>query len=101
MAPDKNASTRPPLRRSPTGSPRALRLGMAAVAVGALLVSGGCGAAETAQQKYEQVAGNVAASAAAQVEGLLDRAMSGLPEAQAQISEQNRSTFVDVRTELE
>ena len=71
---------------------------VAGVAVGSVLLLGGCGAAEVAQQQVEQAVDAVGESAAAQAETLLDEALSTLPGAQAQVSEQNSAAFAELRT---
>ncbi len=93
-----NASPKPP---HPSGSTRTLRLRVAGAAVGSVLLLGGCGAAEVAQQQVEQAVDAVGQSAAAQAENLLDEALSTLPGAQAQVSDQNSAAFAELRTELE
>jgi hypothetical protein len=95
---DPNASPKPP---HPSGSTRTLRLRVAGAAVGSVLLLGGCGAAEVAQQQVEQAVDAVGQSAAAQAENLLDEALSTLPGAQAQVSAQNRAAFAELRTDLE
>ncbi len=95
---DPNASPKPP---HPSGSTRTLRLRVAGAAVGSVLLLGGCGAAEVAQQQVEQAVDAVGQSAAAQAENLLDEALSALPGAQAQVSDQNSAAFAELRTELE
>ena len=74
---------------------------MAGAAVGSVLLLGGCGAADVAQQQVEQAVDAVGQSAAAQAENLLDEALSTLPGAQAQVSDQNSAAFAELRTELE
>ncbi|HSO05144.1 MAG TPA: hypothetical protein VLQ92_11730 [Candidatus Limnocylindrales bacterium] len=74
---------------------------MAGAAVGSVLLLGGCGAVEVAQQQVEQAVDAVGQSAAAQAENLLDEALSTLPGAQAQVSDQNSADFAELRTELE
>ena len=74
---------------------------MAGAAVGYVLLLGGCGAAEMAQEQVEQAVDAVGESAAAQAENLLDEALSTLPGAQAQVSEQNSAAFAELRTDLE
>ena len=93
-----NASPTPP---HPSRSTRTLRLRVAGAAVGSVLLLGGCGAAEVAQQQVEQAVDAVGESAAAQAESLLDEAVSTLPGAQAQVSAQNRAAFAELRTDLE
>ena len=96
--PNPNASPKPP---HPSGSTRTLRLRVAGASVGSVLLLGGCGAAEVAQQQVEQAVDAVGQSAAAQAENLLDEALSTLPGAQAQVSDQNSAAFAELRTELE
>lgn len=98
MDPNSNASPKPPY---PSRSTRTLRLCVAGAAVGSVLLLGGCGAAEVAQQQVEQAVDAVGQSAAAQAENLLDEALSTLPGAQAQVSDQNSAAFAELRTELE
>ena len=93
-----NASPKPP---HPSRHTRTLRLRVAGAAVGSVLLLGGCGAAEVAQQQVEQAVDAVGQSAAAQAENLLDEALSTLPGAQAQVSDQNSAAFAELRTELE
>jgi chromosome segregation ATPase len=85
----------------PTRAPRALRLRLAGAAVGGVLLLGGCGVADVAQQQVEQAVDAIGESAATQAETLLDAALSTLPGAQLQVSEENRAVFADLRTELE
>lgn len=73
----------------------------AAVAAGAVLLLGGCGAADVAQQQVEQAVDSLGASARAQAESLLDEAVSALPDAQLEVSEANRAAFEDLRRDLE
>lgn len=80
---------------------RAFRLRVAGAAVGSVLLLGGCGAAEVAQQQVEQAVNSVGESAAAQAETLLNQALSALPGAQQQVSAENRAAFADLRTDLE
>lgn len=96
--PNPNASPKPP---HPSGSTRTLRIRVAGASVGSVLLLGGCGAAEVAQQQVEQAVDAVGQSAAAQAENLLDEALSTLPGAQAQVSDQNSAAFAELRTELE
>ena len=98
MNPNSTASPKPP---HPSRSTRTFRLRVAGAAVGSVLVLGGCGAAERAQQQVEQAVDAVGQSAAAQAENLLDEALSTLPGAQAQVSDQNSAAFAELRTELE
>jgi hypothetical protein len=98
MDPNPNANPKPPHPSRPT---RTLRLRVAGAAVGSVLLLGGCGAAEVAQQQVEQAVDAVGQSAAAQAENLLDEALSTLPGAQAQVSDQNSAAFAELRTELE
>ncbi len=93
-----NPNPNPP---HPSRSTRTLRLLVAGAAVGSVLLLGGCGAAEVAQQQVEQAVDAVGQSAAAQAESLLGEALSALPGAQAQVSDQNSSAFAELRTELE
>ena len=85
----------------PSRSARSLRMRVAGVAVGSVLLLGGCGAAEVAQQQVEQAVEAVGESAAAQAETLLDEALSTLPGAQAQVSDQNSAAFAELRIDLE
>jgi hypothetical protein len=57
--------------------------------------------ADVAQQQVEQAVGAIGDSAAAQAETLLDGALSTLPGAQLQVSDENRAAFVELRTDLE
>ena len=98
MNPNSTASPKPP---HPSRSTRTLRLRAAGAAVGSILVLGGCGAAEVAQQQVEQAVDAVGESAAAQAEDLLDEALSTLPGAQLAVSAQNRAAFAELRTNLE
>ena len=98
MEPNPTANPKPP---HPSRSTRTLRLRVAGAAVGSVLLLGGCGAAELAQQQVEQAVDAVGESAAAQAESLLDEALSTLPGAQAQVSAQNRAAFAELRTDLE
>jgi hypothetical protein len=98
MNPNPNASPKPPHPSRPT---RTLRIRVAGAAVGSVLLLGGCGAAEVAQQQVEQAVDAVGQSAAAQAENLLDEALSTLPGAQAQVSDENSAAFAELRTELE
>jgi hypothetical protein len=97
---DPNQASNPRLSQ-PSRSARTLRLRVAGAAAGSALLLGGCGAAEVAQQQFEQAVEAVGQSAAAQAETLLDEALSTLPGAQAQVSAQNRAAFAELRTELE
>ena len=90
-----------PEPQHPTRSKRTLRLRVSGVAVGTVLILGGCGAAEVAQQQVEQAVDAVGESAAAQAEDLLDGALTALPGAQLQVSDQNSAAFAELRTELE
>ena len=98
MNPNPTVNPKPPRA---TRSTRTLRLRVAGAAVGSVLLFGGCGAAEMAQQQVEQAVGAVGESAAGQVENLLDEALSALPSAQAQVSDRNSAAFTELRTELE
>ncbi|MGB7982216.1 MAG: hypothetical protein WCF36_15650 [Candidatus Nanopelagicales bacterium] len=98
MEPNPTANPKPP---HPTRSSRTLRLRVAGAAVGSVLLLGGCGAAEIAQQQVEQAVDAVGESAAAQAENLLDEALSTLPGAQLAVSEENRAAFAELRTDLE
>lgn len=69
--------------------------------VGTVLLLGGCGAAEVAQQQVEQAVEAVGESARANAEKLLDEALSTLPGAQMQVSAENRAAFEELRTDLE
>ncbi len=80
---------------------RPLRLRAAGAAVGAVLLLGGCGAADLAQQQVEQAVDAVAESARAQAEEALEGALGRLPDAQLQVSEDNRAAFTELRTGLE
>jgi hypothetical protein len=82
-------------------SARPARLRWAAAATGVLLLLGGCGAADVAQQQVEQAVGSLGASARAEAESLLDEALSALPDEQLQVSDENRAAFADLRTDLE
>jgi chromosome segregation ATPase len=82
-------------------STRPSRLRWAAAATGAVLLLGGCGAADVAKQQVEQAVDSIASSARAQAEALLDEARSALPDAQLQVSDENRAAFEDLRTDLE
>jgi hypothetical protein len=93
-----NASPKP---THPSRSTRTLRLRVAGVAVGSVLLLGGCGAAEVAQQQVEQAVDAVGQSAAAQAETLLNEALSTLPGAQLAVSAENRAAFAELRTNLE
>ena len=98
MDPNPNTSPKPAhLSRST----RTLRLHVAGAAVGSVLLLGGCGAADVAQQQVEQAVDAVGQSAAAQAENLLNEALSTLPGAQAQVSDQNSAAFAELRTDLE
>ncbi len=92
------AKPKPP---HPTRSSRTLRLRVTGAAVGFVLLLGGCGAAEIAQQQVEQAVDAVGESAAAQAENLLDEALSTLPGAQLAVSEENRASFAELRSDLE
>ena len=98
MEPNPAADPRPP---HPSRSTRTLRLRVTGAAVGSVLLLGGCGAAEVAQQQVEQAVDAVGESAAAQAEDLLDEALTTLPGAQLQVSDQNSAAFAELRTELE
>jgi hypothetical protein len=97
---DPNPAANPRLSR-PSRSARTLRMRVAGAAVGSVLLLGGCGAAEVAQQQVEQAVDAVGQSAAAQAENLLNQALSTLPGAQLAVSEENRAAFAELRTELE
>ena len=97
MEPNPTANRSP----QPVAVRRTLRLRVSGAAVGSVLLLGGCGAAEVAQQQVEQAVDAVGESAAAQAENLLDEALSTLPGAQAQVSEQNSAAFAELRTDLE
>ena len=98
MEPKPTAIPKPP---HPSRSTRTLRMRVAGAAVGSVLLLGGCGAAEMAQQQVEQAVDAVGASAVAQAENLLGEALSTLPGAQTQVSEQNSAAFAELRTDLE
>jgi hypothetical protein len=98
MNPNPNANPKPP---HPSRSTRTLRLRVAGVAVGSVLLLGGCGAADLAQQQVEQAVDAVGESAAARAETLLDDALSSLPGAQLAVSAENRAAFAELRTDLE
>jgi hypothetical protein len=98
MNPHPNVRPEPP---HPSRSTRTLRLRVAGVAVGSVLLLGGCGAAEVAQQQVEQAVDAVGESAAARAETLLDEALSTLPGAQLEVSAENRAAFAELRTDLE
>jgi hypothetical protein len=74
---------------------------VAGAAVGSVLLLGGCGAAEVAQQQVEQAVDAVGESAASRAETLLDDALSSLPGAQLAVSAENRAAFAELRTDLE
>lgn len=73
----------------------------AGVAVASVLLLGGCGAADVAQQQLEQAVDSVSASARAQAEDLLNETLSSLPGEQMEVSEANRAAFQGLRTDLE
>ena len=98
MEPNPTANPKPP---HPSRATRILRLRVAGAAVGSVLLLGGCGAAEMAQQQVEAAVDAVGESAAAQAENLLDEALSTLPGAQLAVSEENRAAFAELRTDLE
>ena len=84
-------------RRQPV---RTRRRRWTAAAIGAVLLLGGCGAADVAGQKAEQAVAAIGGSARAQAESLLDEAVSALPGAQLQVSAENRTAFEDLRADL-
>lgn len=92
------ARTAPPRTRS---HPIRRRGRWAAVAVAGVLLVGGCGPADVAQQQLEQAVDAVGASARAQAEDLLNETLSSLPGEQLEVSEANRAAFQDLRTDLE
>ena len=98
MEPNPTANPKP---SHPSRATRTLRLRVAGAAVGSVLLLGGCGAAEIAQQQVEAAVDAVGESAAAQAENLLDEALSTLPGAQLAVSEENRAAFAELRTDLE
>jgi DNA mismatch repair ATPase MutL len=69
--------------------------------VAGVLLLGGCGAAEVAQQQLEQAVDTVGASARAQAQDLLNEALTSLPGEQLEVSEANRAAFQDLRMDLE
>lgn len=85
----------------PHPSPIRRRTRWAAAAVAGVLLLGGCGAADVAQQQLEQAVDAVGASARAQAEDLLNETLASLPGAQLEVSEANRAAFQDLRTDLE
>ena len=98
MEPNPTESQKNP---DPSRATRAPRPFLATAAVGAVLLFGGCGVADVAQQQVEQAADAVGQSAKAQAQKLLDEAVSALPGAQAQVSTENRAAFAELRTDLE
>jgi hypothetical protein len=69
--------------------------------VAGVLLLGGCGAADVAQQQFEQAVDTVGASARAQAEDLLNETLASLSGEQLEVSEANRVAFQDLRTDLE
>lgn len=98
MAPNP---TENPWMLDPSRATRGPQRRLASAAVGAILLLGGCGAADVAQQQVEQAVASLGQSATDEAQRLLDQAVSALPGAQAQISEENRAAFVELRTKLE
>lgn len=94
-----NPTTHPRAPRTPRT--RALPVQVAAAGIGAVLLLGGCGAAEVAQQQVEQAVDSVGASAQERAAELLDEALGALPGAQLQVSQENRAAFADLRSDLE